>query len=132
MKRYKEVLLVATMALLPKVVLAADKSLENLKSIDRSIGGPLDPEFALDATVGSILDRLPFFLTALAFASFLYSGGMYIFAMGDATKMENAKKNLTWTAFGMIAMSSVVIIVKLISKFAGTTSQVGNVTDLIK
>ena len=100
--------------------------------LDVGVTRNFDSSNALTTAVSLLLDRAPFFLTALAFGAFLYSGGMYVFAMGDATKMETAKKNLTWTVYGMIAMSTVMIVIKVVAVFATKTAAVTGINQLIQ
>lgn len=94
----------------------------NLNNWDYSLGrATTNGQTAIFTVLGDIIDRLPFYLTALAFFAFLYSSGMYIFAFGDTTKQEAAKKNMTWTAIGMIAMALVSIIIKFASAIGTAT-----------
>ena len=92
----------------------------------------VDSSVAIYRVIDSILERLPFFLTALAFVAFLFSGAMYVFAMGDTNKMEAAKKNLTWATIGMLAMSLVLVVIKIIGYLAAQsqTGFINNITDV--
>lgn len=132
---------------IPLRVFAVDQTIQNaqnqLNCLDWSLGrdvagcdattGPITGTNATNGTtaiysvLNDIIDRLPFYLTALAFFAFLFSSGMYIFAMGDATKMETAKKNMTWTAIGMIAMVLVSIIIRFAAYISTAT---GHITDI--
>ena len=134
MKIFKKLLLSLTLVALPVISLAANANTtdENLKGLDVGVARNIDSGNAISYAISSLLDRLPFFLTALAFAAFLYSGGMYVFAMGDATKMETAKKNMTWTVYGMIAMSTVMIVIKIVAALATQTQNVGSINQLIQ
>lgn len=87
-----------------------------------SVASGVTPDAALQVAAESFLDRLPYILTILAFASLLFSGGMYVLAMGDATKMEQAKKNLTWTVYGMLAMSLVLLGIKIVTFVASQSA----------
>jgi len=60
------------------------------------------------------MKRIPVFLGGLAFLAILYSGAIYITSFGDPNKMEMAKKNLTWTVTGIIAVMSIYAIMSLI------------------
>jgi hypothetical protein len=131
MKYLKYISITYVLAMLPNIALAANTTQQNLQQLDVTISKNLTPDVAFEAAASSLLDRLPFFLTVLAFGSLLYSGGMYVFAMGDPTKMENAKKNLTWTAYGMIAMSTILIVIKLVAKLSSLTTTVNDVRTLL-
>lgn len=80
---------------------------------------------AIDPTKGSaggdlvlllnqLLNRIPYFLGGLALLALLYSGFLYITAFGDSTKMEMAKKNITWTVIGILAIAFIYIVIDLI------------------
>jgi len=62
----------------------------------------------------SILNRIPYFLGGLALAAIIYSGALYILALGDATKIETAKKNFSWTIVGILATMSIYMVIALI------------------
>jgi hypothetical protein len=64
--------------------------------------------------VNSVLNRLPYFLGGLALAAIIYSGVMYVLAMGDPGKTETAKKNLAWTFMGILALASTYIIFNIV------------------
>lgn len=91
---------------------------------------------AIFDVLGDIIERLPFYLTIIAFFALLYSGGMYIFAMGDATKMEAAKKNMTWAAIGMVVMALTSIIIRFAAQFSslagGYLENINQLTTLIR
>jgi hypothetical protein len=76
----------------------------------------LDPTRTADISVlaNSVLNRIPYFLGGLALLAILYSGFMYMTAYGDAAKMEQAKKNITWTVVGIIVVAALTIIINLI------------------
>jgi hypothetical protein len=78
----------------------------------------LDPTRTTDISVlaSSILYRIPYFLGGFALLAILYSGFMYVTAYGDATKMEQAKKNITWVIVGIIVVALLSIIINLILK----------------
>jgi len=118
----------------------ADEGLEaarkQLKGIDFSLGRD-DPygQNGVFMVLGDIINRLPFYLTGLAFFAFLYSAGMYIFAFGDETKQTAAKKNMTWTAIGMLAVALVSVIIMIAFRFTNILSSVstgstGRITDI--
>ena len=109
---------------LPGRVIAAPSDIERLQKLDPTIAGKVaagSGSFDIFTVINSLIERLPFFLTAFAFAAFLFSGGMYVLAMGDATKMESAKKNMGWAAIGMVAMASVYIIIKIAAAVGNST-----------
>lgn len=133
------------LTMLPGSALAVNEVDKYLKCMDPTIVGDVakssaacegtggvGSETAIYGLVNSVLERLPFFLTALAFAAFLYSGAMYVFAMGDTNKMEAAKKNLTWATIGMLAMSLVLVVIKIIGYLAAQsqTGFIKNITDI--
>lgn len=62
----------------------------------------------------SLINRVPYFLGALAFLAIIYSGVLYVLALGDPSKTEMAKKNFTWTIIGVIAISSIYMVIALI------------------
>lgn len=70
---------------------------------------PLDANSVLD----SLLNRIPIFLGAFAVLALLIAGAQYIFAMGDSTKIEASKKTITWTIIGIVASTSVYILIQL-------------------
>lgn len=63
--------------------------------------------------LNSLMNRIPVFLGAFAFLALLYSGGIYIFALGDASRMEMAKKNITWTVVGILAVALIYIVIRI-------------------
>jgi hypothetical protein len=67
-----------------------------------------------------ILNKIPYFLGGLAFLAILYSGAIYITSFGDPARMESAKKNLTWTVTGILAVMSVYGIMSVIMWIANT------------
>jgi len=72
-----------------------------------------DTASAVSGILNYILNLAPYFLGALAFLAILYSGAMYVLSFGDPTKMETAKKNLTWTIIGIVAVAGVYIMITL-------------------
>jgi len=104
---------VATLLLLSGPTFAAD--LNDLRA------SPFD----VQSLSTSLLNRMPVFIGGFAFLALLYSGGMYVMSIGDATKMENAKKNITWAIIGIIAVSLVGVAIKLVIT---VTNGVGNFT----
>jgi uncharacterized membrane protein YhaH (DUF805 family) len=67
----------------------------------------------LTGLLNSILNRIPYFLGGLALLALLYSGFIYVTAFGDAAKMEAAKKNMTWTMIGIIAVAAIYAIIEI-------------------
>lgn len=116
--------------LLPATALAQQTlqdSRQQLLQYDYSLGAnhtdPANPtDVGLWNVVDDIIGRLPFYLTGLAFLAFLYSGGMYIFAFGDANRQETAKKNMLWTVIGMVILVSIGMIIRF-AHFLGTSTQ---------
>lgn len=76
----------------------------------------LDPTRSTNITTlaSSILNRIPYFLGGLALLAILYSGFMYLTAFGDATKMEQAKKNISWAITGIIFIAATTVIIELL------------------
>jgi hypothetical protein len=68
----------------------------------------------------SLIDRIPYILGALAVFGMMYSGFLYVMALGDATKMEMAKKNITWILTGILAVAAVIIIMNIAIKVTGS------------
>lgn len=68
------------------------------------------------------LDLMPTMLGALAFLGIIYSAVLYLGAMGDPSKLETAKKNITWIATGIIAIALVLIAIKVVVNIIGKTS----------
>jgi len=66
--------------------------------------------------VGSLMNRIPYFLGGFAFIAILYSGAIYVLALGDTNKMEMAKKNITWVIVGILAAASVFAVIEIIIK----------------
>ncbi len=98
-----------------------------LQGMDISVAKNVTGQNAIIQMAQSLLDRLPYILTILAFAALLYSGGMYVLALGDAQKQETAKKNLTWAIYGMLAMSLVLLGIKIVVYIA---SQIDPITSI--
>lgn len=98
---------------LPGIALAAPPAAPDLGSFSRV------PDLGGLAT--NLMDRIPVYLGALATIAIIYSGGMYVLALGDANKTETAKKNLTWTIIGIIAASTVFIVIRLILAITSST-----------
>lgn len=143
MKKISNLIYLALLVMLPGSALATATIDDYLKCMDPTIVGDVskagqpctgtggtDSSIAIYSVIDSVLDRLPFFLTALAFAAFLYSGAMYVFAMGDTNKMEAAKKNLTWATIGMLAMSLVFAVIQLIGFLASQPDTIRSFTGI--
>jgi len=81
-------------------------------SVDELIG-QYDPTPDLDSLINSLLNRIPVYLGALAIIALLIAGVKYAFAYGDPAKEVQAKKSIGWTVVGIIAASSVMILIKL-------------------
>lgn len=65
------------------------------------------------------IDLLPVLLGALAFFAILYSAVLYLTAMGDPSRMESAKKNITWVAMGVVAIAVTLIVINIVVNIAG-------------
>ncbi len=78
-----------------------------------SIYSQYDPTPDTTSLIDSLLNRIPVYLGALAILALLIAGIQYAFAYGDAAKQEQAKKNITWTVIGIIAASSITLLIKL-------------------
>lgn len=98
-----------------------------LQGMDISVAKNVTGQNAIIQMAQSLLDRLPYILTILAFAALLYSGGMYVLALGDAQKQETAKKNLTWAIYGMLAMSLVLLGIKIVVFIASQTNPITSI-----
>lgn len=115
---------IVLLTLLPGSALAVPKTTaEMLQELDVTVARSQTADVAITNVASSILDRAPFFLTALAFGAFIYSGAMYVLALGDPAKMESAKKNLGWAVIGMVAMSLVLVGIRIVAILASQTSQ---------
>ena len=79
------------------------------------------PRVSYDVLASSLLNRAPYYLGGLALLALIYSGFMYLTAYGDATKMEQAKKNISWTIIGIIAISATSVIIDIILKIISAT-----------
>ncbi|MCX6809190.1 MAG: hypothetical protein NTZ65_00310 [Candidatus Berkelbacteria bacterium] len=100
----------AILVCLPSIVLATYESPQgDISDLNPVVGGG-----DVYSLMTSIINRLPIWLGGFAFLALLYSGFIYLTSFGDATKMESAKKNLTWTVTGIIGVFSVFAIMKLI------------------
>lgn len=66
------------------------------------------------------LNLMPAILGSLALLGLVYSGILYLGSMGDPGKMETAKKNITWIVIGIVAIASVLVVIKLAVKIVGT------------
>ncbi len=65
--------------------------------------------------VSNMLGRIPYYLGGLALLALLYSGAIYILALGDATKMEAGKKNITWVVTGILAVFAMYAIIAIVA-----------------
>jgi hypothetical protein len=91
----------------------------------------LDPTFVRDMDVvgggawrylaSNLLGRAPYYLGGLALLALIYSGAMYIMSYGDPTRMETAKKNITWTVIGILAIVGMFAIIGVIGWLANPT-----------
>lgn len=97
----RKFILALPITLLPAIAKAG--TFTSLDQLDPSIGGG----GGIESLASSLLSRIPYFLGGLALLAILYSGAMYIFAMGDPSKFETAKKNLMWTIIGIIAVAAI-------------------------
>ncbi|MFH1854793.1 MAG: hypothetical protein ABH810_00025 [bacterium] len=146
MNKFSNITMLLLLTMLPGSALAVSDVDKYLRCMDPTIVGDVakssaacegtggvESGTAIYTVIDSVLYRLPFFLTALAFAAFLFSGAMYVFAMGDTNKMEAAKKNLTWATIGMLAMSLVLVVIKIIGSLAywSQTKFINDITDVI-
>jgi hypothetical protein len=86
---------------------------------------PNDGGSAYAALMTSLMNRIPVFLGGFAFLALLYSGGLYLFALGDANRMEMAKKNITWTIIGILAVALVFIVIKVVIQITTSTDFLG-------
>lgn len=94
----RKILLLLPIILLPTIAKAG-----TFTSLDQ-----LNPSFdSVESAASSLLSRIPYFLGGLALLAILYSGAMYVFAMGDPSKFETAKKNLMWTIIGILAVAAI-------------------------
>lgn len=91
-----------------------------LKAGDKTVVGGQESGILL--LVQSLMDRIPYILGGLAVLALLYSGFLYIMALGDPTKMESAKKNITWVFTGILAVALIVIIMNIVIKITGLTT----------
>lgn len=70
----------------------------------------------LNILMASLMNRIPYFLGGFAFIALLYSGAIYVLALGDTNKMEMAKKNITWVIIGVLAAASVFAVIEIVIK----------------
>ena len=92
-------------------------SMDNLlRSGDRTVASSGD----IFTLVQSIMDRIPVILGGMAFLALVYSGVLYISAFGDTTKMESAKKNITWVFTGILAVAVVLIVMNIVIRITGS------------
>jgi len=54
-----------------------------------------------------------------AFASIIYGGFQYMTAGGDASKVEKARKNITWAFIGVILAVSSFLIIRVVTGIFG-------------
>lgn len=108
----KVFLFASGLVFMPATVLAATPE-EALRSLDPTVAN-VRGEGSIFQLIDDVMNRLPYFLGGLAFLALLYSGAIYVSALGDPARMESAKKNLTWTVIGVLAAASVFIVIKVI------------------
>jgi len=63
----------------------------------------------------------------VALVLFIYAGATYITSKGDPTKVENAKKTMTYAILGLILIFLSFFIIRLISTLTGV-DQIANPT----
>lgn len=86
----------------------ADKYTEaNIQKLNPSFGEAY-------GIINDLMNRIPTYLGGMALLAILYSGAIYIGSFGDPTKMEQAKKNLTWTVTGIVAVAAIYGIITTI------------------
>jgi len=100
----------------------AETAEELLRVNDRTVAQTGDV-FTL---VDSILARIPYILGAMAFLAIIYSGFLYVMALGDPTKMESAKKNIYWVFTGILAIAVILIVMQVIVKITGSGALSGS------
>jgi len=98
---------------LPANVLALTPEEAALRSLDPTVAN-VNKQGTIFELIDDVMNRLPYFLGGLAFLALLISGAIYVSSLGDPTRMEVAKKNLTWTVIGILAASTVFIAIKVI------------------
>lgn len=82
----------------------------------------ITPSF--NVLTASLMNRIPYFLGGFAFIAILYSGAIYVLALGDTNKMEMAKKNITWVIIGILAAASVFAVIEIIIKITNPIAPV--------
>jgi len=56
---------------------------------------------SISAFVEALIKVALYILYPLAVLAILYSGFLFVFARGNSTKLDNAKKNVLWTFIGV-------------------------------
>lgn len=106
-------LFLSGITLLPASVQALTPEEAALRSLDPTVAN-VNKQGTIFELIDDVMNRLPYFLGGLAFLALLISGAIYVSSLGDPTRMEVAKKNLTWTVIGILAASTVFIAIKVI------------------
>lgn len=75
-------------------------------------------EFLFDM-LSYFLNLMPYLLGGLAFFGLLYSSVIYFSAMGDPSRTEAAKKNITWIVTGIVMIAVVLVVINIIFNIVG-------------
>jgi len=90
----------------------------NLQKFDPLYTSESDPSATFYTLISGYLSRMTYFLGGFALLGLLYAGFLYVTSIGDATKMEQAKKSIGWVVTGILAVTGVFIAIRLIGWIA--------------
>lgn len=89
---------------------------DHIPSWDASSGSTENPEIAATQTlilyVGNLISQFLLFAGAITMIFLILAGANYIFAFGKDEKIENSKRALFWTLFGLVIVMLSYAIVK--------------------
>lgn len=96
-------------------------ALPNLGGLEESTD-PDNPETAATQTailyVGLLVSRFLLFAGALAMIFLILAGANYIFAFGKDEKIENSKRAIFWSLFGLVIIMLSYVIVRGVIQIA--------------
>lgn len=81
----------------------------------------------IPVVINNVINAALVFSGVIALVLIIYSGIKYITSRGDQTKIDEAKKTLTYAIVGLIVIFLSFFIVQLISNLTGVT-QIANPT----
>lgn len=104
-----------------KAYASASSELSNIDPTIKAFPGSTGQSVVF-SIMSYVLNLIPVLLGGLAFFAILYSAILYLGAMGDPSKIETAKKNITWIAMGVVMVALTLIIIRVVFNIVGKAS----------